>query len=344
MLYRICEKASSNSIFDSWYKIIINTKQVALSTNELDTDNPWIQHLHKIGIAIYTEQEWLDNLVTNYNMVLEEPTAAYMLDIPKSVCDKLLQDYGVLCFPVDSNVPAPIFINRGWHIDTSDPDKEKSWNALLSDLSIPSNSIIIVDRYLFSSGVGETIEDSFFNLHQILELLLPQTINNGILDVSLFFDFSSINFKKDKKPDATDIDMAYLAKRVNKIKKDIKRTYPFSITLVSVSSNCLNYDKTHNRRIISNYYIVRAEHKIKAYNSRNKALCDQDLSFAYIFSDGLNDKSTIPEKSKDNTLKALKATLESAQKVENNNLAPEVEIYKNGQKIPISKYFNVLLK
>ena len=340
MLYRICENASSNDALDCWYKIIVNTKQVALSTNELDITNTWIQQLHKMGITIYAEKEWLDKMFSSNDIIIEEPTAAYMLDIPQSACDKLKHDFGVLCYSTDKTISIPIFTGRGWHIDTSDTDKEKSWKALLSDLSIPSNAIIIVDRYLFSSSAGETIEDSFFNLKQILELLLPQSINNGIFDVSLFFDFSSINFNKDKKPDGTTIDMAYLAKRVNKIKKDINRAYPFSLSLISVSSNCLNYDKTHNRRIISNYYIVRAEHKIKAYNERRGPLCNQDLSFSYIFSDGLYDRSTIPEKSKDSTLNALKETLESAQKAKN----PEVIIYRNGQKIDISDYTNILLK
>ncbi len=336
MLYRICQEASSEPIYDLWYRIILSTKQVAIDKQQVNTQNEWIQVLHKIGVKIFTEQEWLERVFQDNDLVIEEPTASFLLDLSQEHINNLRDKYGMACYATNSLDKPPFFSNRGWHINTSDPDQEKSWNALLSGLSIPSNSIIILDRYFFSSNAGESIEDSFTNLRQILELLLPPTSKNGLLDVSIIFDFGTI---KDKKLDGGDLDMAYLAKRINKIKKDINRPYAYNISLISINANCLNYEKTHNRKIFSNYYIIRAEHKLKAYNERRGALCDQELTFSYIFSDGLYDRSTIPEKTKDQTIKTLQEIIKSELKA----IEPQMEIYRNGKRIPISDYTNILL-
>ena len=340
MLYRICENASSDCVLDLWYKIILFTKQVAVRKEQIDTTNPWIQVLHRMDVKIYAEEEWLEEVSANNQLVLEEPTASFLLDLPSDISLNLQNNYGIACYTTGATPDMPFFANRGWHIDTADSEKEKSWEALLGDLAIPSNSIVIVDRYLFSSNSGETIEDSFTNLIQILNRLLPQSMASGVLDVSIVFDFDTINFKKDKKPDGTEIDMPYLAKRINKLKKEINRPYAYNISLLSINASCLNYDKTHNRKIFSNYYIIRAEHKLKAYNEKKRTLCDQELTFSYIFSDGLNDRSSVPEKSKGQTIKALKELIDSEAKA----IKPSMMIYRNGQNIPISEYSNVLLK
>lgn len=340
MLYRICENANSDYVLDLWYRIILSTKQVAIRKEQVDTTNPWIQVLHRMDVDIYAEQEWIEKVSANNQLVLDEPTASFLLDLPSDLCQNLQKNYGIACYTTDATPVVPFFANRGWHIDTADSDKEKSWEALLGNLTVPSNSMVIVDRYLFSSNPGETIEDSFTNLVQILSRLLPHSMASGVLDVSIVFDFDAINFRKDKKPDGTEIDLPYLAKRINKLKKEINRSYAYNISLLSINANCLNYDKTHNRKIFSNYYIIRAEHKIKAYNERKRALCDQELTFSYIFSDGLNDRSSIPEKSKDNTIKTLKEILQSESKA----VKPSLLIYRNGQNISISEYANVLLQ
>lgn len=339
MLYRICENANSDYALNIWYKIILSTKQVAIETKQINQENAWIKILHRMGVKIYAELEWLENVYSNNQLVLEEPTATYLLDIPADIALSLKNYYGIICIPIKSFNSLPLYTERGWHINTSDSEKDKSWKALIGDLSIPSNAIIIIDRYLFSSNTGETIEDSFTNLSQILECLLPQSSAHGVIDVSIIFDFDTINFKKDRKPDGNEIDMSYLAKRTNKLKKEINRSYAFNISLLSINSNCLNYDKTHNRKILSNYYIIRADYKIKAYNARRKSLCDQELTFSYIFSDGLNDRSSIPEKTKDNTIEAIREIIDSEAKA----VKPSMLIYRNGISIPISEFSNVLL-
>ena len=340
MLYRICEKANSDCVCDIWYKIILSTKQVAIDREDINTDNQWIQILHRMGVNIYAEHEWIKSISNDNSRVLEEPTATFLLDFPAELSNVFQVKYGILCYSTAMNTQPPFFTKRGWHIDTSDIDKPKSWEALLSDLSIPSNSIVIVDRYLFSSNPGETIKDSFTNIIQILDKMLPQTLADGTLDVSIIFDFDTINFKKDRKKDGNNIDMSYLANQVNKLKKDINRPYAYSISLISINSNCLNYDITHNRKIFSNYYLIGAEHKIKAYNS-HKETCTQVLSFSYIFSEGLNnnDRSTIPEKTKDNTINRIKEIIKS----ELNAKEPSMQIYRNGREIRIKEYSNVLL-
>lgn len=340
MLYHICQEANSNSVCKTWYQIITKTKQVAIDKDEYDVTNEWVQQLHRMGVKIYSEKEWLDRVREDNRSILEEPTAAYILDIPESEAQFLNKEYGVWCQSILKDLESPIFIEPDWYIETSDETKEKNWNALLSGLSVPTNTIILLDRYLFSSESGENIEDSFTNIKQILNLLLPKKVAGNILDVSIIFDFEKINFKKDKKPDGTDITMAYLAKRINKLKGEIKREYPYNISLISISRNCPEYDKTHNRRILSNYYLVTADHKLKAYRE-NKALCEQNLTFLYIFSKGLvNPRSSMPEVTRHNTIGYIKKILEAEKKAKKS----EVIIYRNGKEISISEYSNTLLQ
>ena len=101
--------------------------------------------------------------------------------------------------------------------------------------------------------------------------------------------------------------MSELATKVNKIKKSILEKTPFTLELISIDSNCYKYEDTHDRFIVSNYFVINATHKIKAFNARNQSLCGQKLFFDYLYSNGIEegDISSTPEVSQDRVLKAI---------------------------------------
>ena len=96
MLYRICENASSDCVLDLWYKIILSTKQVAVQKEQIDTTNPWIQVLHRMDVKIYAEEEWLEEVFANNQLALEEPTASFLLDLPRDISQNLQNNYFLL--------------------------------------------------------------------------------------------------------------------------------------------------------------------------------------------------------------------------------------------------------
>lgn len=148
---------------------------------------------------------------------------------------------------------------------------------------------------LFSSEVGESIDDSLFNLEQILDNLLPVRCADNIMQVTLIFDFSTFKHERDKKGDGSNYTFKSLAERVNKVKRNV-RTYVYTLELLSINSDCYRYEDTHDRRIIANLNITEALHKLKAFTSDKRSLCGQNITFKRLFEEGLEygDKSTLP--------------------------------------------------
>lgn len=219
---------------------------------------------------------------------------AYILDYSEQEATEISRKYGVIFLPTQ-NTPEPAIAETGWTLDTSDDSKEQSWDFFLSGIKTKYNSLVIIDRYFFSSEYGESLEDSKFNLRSILNILLPKEQMHKFT-VSIIFDIT----KADKE-------MQELATEVNKIKKTLVGHTSFDMELISIDSNCYNYDKTHDRFIVSNYFVIDAAHKIKAFRTDKTVLTEQNIHFKYLYSEGIreNDKSSKPEVSQDRILKAV---------------------------------------
>ena len=302
-LNRICAEKDN-----SWHKIIRKVKEVVISSavgETWDAGNVMLQNLHKAGVKIIVDNEFIDQIVTtNPEVVLEDPCAAFLLDIDKAMADNIQQKYGVICQP--QNDDTNILVQKGWSINTEDPSKEKSWKFFFAGHNCPLNSVVIIDRYFFSSEVGESIEDSLFNLEQILDNLLPAHCADNIMQITLIFDFKTFKHERDKRADGTNYTFKSLAERVNRIKRSV-RTYAYTLELLSINSDCYNYDKTHNRHIIANFNITDAPHKLKAFTHDKQSLCIQDITFRRLFENGLDpeDKSTVPAFVQNNILESI---------------------------------------
>lgn len=289
-----------------WYDIIRNQPAIYICNDsdneEWDISNTTLLALHKSGTSIEVDNKLLAEIKEDHSNVLELVNPAYILNFSEKEAKEIEEKYGVI-FLSTHNTPSPIVAKRGWDIDTTDKNKPKAWDFFLKGNKVKFNSLVIVDRYFFSSEQGETFEDSMYNLRAILNALLP-TNNMYKFTVSIFFDETK-----------SDLEMRNLVTRVNKIKKSILGRTPFTLELISIDSDCFKYEETHDRFIISNYFVINATHKIKAFNSKNQALCGQKLFFDYIFSKGIeeNDISSKPEVSQDRVLKALRESIDTSK-------------------------------
>lgn len=283
---------------DEWYDIIKNQKTIIICNDsdeeEWDVSDTILMNLHRAGTTIEVDNTLVAEIKEDNSKVLDLINPAYILDFKEDEAKKIENKYGVLFYST-KNAPKPILVKRGWSIDTSDNSKPNTWDYFLKGNQVKLNSFLIVDRYFFSSEAGETIDDSLFNLRSILNVLLPST-NMYKFTVSIIFDESR-----------SDLSMSELATKVNKIKKSILGKTPFTLELISIDSNCYKYEDTHDRFIVSNYFVINATHKIKAFNARNQSLCGQKLFFDYLYSNGIEegDISSTPEVSQDRVLKAI---------------------------------------
>lgn len=315
-LIRLCSNKEN-----SWLKIINKTGEVVISPNAgkeyWDMNNPLLQALHRGGINIITSPEDKDFIhkivTTDSSVVMEDPCAAYLLEIDPSKAKEIQTKYGVICQSI--NDENNVLVKKGWRVDTSDPTTKKTWDYFFSGHNCPLNSLIIVDRYFFSSEQGETINDSLHNLKQILNALLPLKSPDNVIQVIIIFDFSTFRHNRDKKEDGSDYTFKSLAEKINKLKRAM-RDYAYSLELLSVNSNCYNYSDTHNRRIIANYSLTIALHKLKAFNQKGESLCSQDITFRRLFEAGIEegDKSTTPFFTQKNIIDQL---IESVRKSKN---------------------------
>lgn len=290
-----------------WYDIIRNQKKIVVcndsDNDEWDISNEVLLNLHKAKIDIEVDNDLVKKIKEDNRNVLELINPAYILDLKDQETKAIEEKYGVIFLPAQ-NTPKPILCKRGWEIHTKDK-KPHNWEFFLKGNKINFHSLVIIDRYFFSSekGKGETFEDSLFNLRAILSALLPiKTVHR--FTVSIIFDEAQSDYM-----------MKELATRVNKVKKKIIGRTPFTLELISIDHNCYKYDETHDRYIISNYFIINALHKIKAFNKNNEPLCGQKLSFDYLYSKGIeeDDISSTPEASQDIVLKEVRDSIHTSK-------------------------------
>lgn len=283
---------------DEWYDIIRNQRTIFVcndsANEEWDVTNSILMNLHRGGTSIEVDNTFVEEIKEDNSKVRDIINPAYILDFNEQEAKAIEDKYGVI-FLSTQNTPKPILSKRGWDIDTTDDSKPKTWDFFLKGNHVKFNSLLIVDRYFFSSQSGESIEDSLFNLRSILNALLPTGYMHKFT-VSIIFDETK-----------SDLSMAELATKVNKIKKTIMGKTPFILELISIDNNCYKYEETHDRFIISNYFVISATHKIKAFNTERKSLCSQKIVFDYLYSKGIEegDISSIPEVSQDRVLKAV---------------------------------------
>jgi hypothetical protein len=320
----------------SWNAIIRNTKDFVVKINKdfrQNSDDPLFL-LSQAGAHIKDGGEYIDGINLHSNTVLDYPNSIFLLDIETRLANKIQSDFGVQCYGCkDDTIPEPSVCKKGWSITTLNI-RRRNWRNLLSKHETGSNAIIIIDRYLFSSESGESIQDSYDNLEDILSSVIPQKLDPSIdYHVLIIFDFEAVKHRDAER-------ISEISSKLNKIKKKLDRPFHVVIELFSMSSSSYKYDETHDRKVITNYYSVSATHKVKAFRAE-LPLCRQDIYLKYIFSEGLeNDLSDIPLESQTADLCFIQEAISFAE----NNWGNTYLYARNGQEMEHPTFVNRLIK
>lgn len=233
--------------------------------------------------------------------VLKNPSALYILDIPAANALAIQRMYGVMCLSSSAPDISPLIDVNDEHTTEKKVALGRGWDSVLDSVEhLPSNALILNDRYLFKT-TNPVFGNGFDNIRSILTELLPRELNTKY-HVAVIFDRDEIdplyNFKS-------------ISKRINDIALEFKMPYEIVTEVLGLSEGKDIYYKFHNRRIVSNYFVVKMDYTLAAFN-KTEGTSEQTIIPQVLFTeDSLNKSSSAPLKSMQQITKALKSFSDS---------------------------------
>lgn len=328
----------SDNKYDAWYDFITKLRPTMNVLLNEDTDyeyndfNPVYMFLNTYDID--AELEFLDEVGENAYLslvisltpdVINDPHAIFLLDIDESQAKEISEKYGVICHSFKASpLSNPIF-QDGIEKNVEKKEEKRGWHELLPvDAVSPSNSIIFVDRYLFSKDSdGITGQDGVNNAYEVLNRILP--VKLGVEYHILFvFDASTLSVHSGDTFES-------ISTQLNNLVKRLARPYNIVMESVSIDNNDMNYDETHNRRILSNYFIVRVDRSLKAFRQTH-SLYSQSMFLDWGASKGIihSKRSDAPAKALVKYIKEVKIAIGQLKKS-----VGQVLFAKNGEVLSI---------
>ena len=241
-------------------------------------------------------QEDMGKLKAHPENVLKNPSSLYILDIPAAEALAIQRTYGVMCFSSAAPDISPLIDINDEHTTDKNEPLGRGWDTVLDSVEfLPSNALILTDRYLFKT-TNAKYGNGFDNVRSILTELLPRKLNTTY-HITIVFDKDSIdplyNFQT-------------IAKRLNDIKEEFKRPYPITMEVLGITGKKDTYHNLHNRRIVSNYFVVKMDYRLAAFN-KAVGTVDQTITPQVLFTeDSLNHHSTAPLKSMEQIVSTLR--------------------------------------
>lgn len=319
------KKGSGNEKFKPWYDLITELKpKLKFFLNENSDyknslDNEIYRYIHAKDIDSYARKDngYLEDILAMKAGVEMSSSALFILDVDTETARKISSTYGVICHSFNE-LPetCPIF-QEGINKYVKKGDKDKKWNNLLLPKYVySSNSLIFMDRYLFvleDDDTSHVHKDGIKNVCEVLKIVLPKSLRKDAYHILFIFD-QEVKPKYGKR-----IDSVYkvnrkkfedISKDLKKIKDELEKEKNYKIVieviaLDSISKPCRDlHGKTHNRMILSDYFIIKADHSLTPFRG-SLSLYTQSLSFDWALSRGV-----IRDKDSDAGAKIIDSTTE----------------------------------
>lgn len=281
----------SDNKYNVWYSFITklrpNLNILLNKDTDYDTNNYNPVYMFQKDYDIEVEPEYIDevgedsyiSLVTSLSFEkIDDYCAIFLLDIDKTKAEEISEKYGVICHSINDPNINPIF-QDGIEKNVERKECKRGWDELLRPSMVyPSNSLVFVDRYLFLNDSDNiTYQDGIDNVYEILDKILPPKLG---VDYHVLFVFDASELSR------SGVTFNTISNLLNKLKKKLSRPYNIIIETVSIDHNNGQYGETHNRRILSNYFIIRADRSLKAFRDTH-SLYSQTLFLDWIASKGI---------------------------------------------------------
>lgn len=276
-----------------WLDMIIKLKHVFVNEDEIfsddvDPEDDPFYTLDGMQVDIDSSQkEYINDIPKNPNLVLKQPSGIFLLNIPIEKANQIQKDYGVICQSTDKLDYTPLS-QPYFPTELIDGETERSWNSIVARYKdLPSNSVLIIDAHLFAEDkfdeakecYDERKRDGLNNLFEIVDCLLPKSFEDsyhiGVL-------ISDTDIAKTLRRTRSNLTNNRIASAINKLKKNLNRDYPINVEVIFIDSRDDGHKLIHNRRIISNYFIITAEYKLAALRN-GRSLCGQTIAAYPLF-------------------------------------------------------------
>jgi len=286
------------------------------------------------NVSFLTGKELFEQVKNNnYSSLTKIPDGIFVLNVDQPTAEKIKKQFGVICMS-EEHIDFSILTRR--HVefcereikdnavdyDLSPKPKHVTANDLIpDDMILPCNSVVVIDKYLFDDDKEGTC------IAGLLARLLPRTLNAQCpCHLLIIYDNS--------KAGATE-EMHKLAfKNISEIMYPVlKKINGLDITVEFLAGDFAPpkmFEDLHNRKIVTNYTLISAEHGFGMYDGHNRMKWDQEFSVEALYSDGLSNSSVTPDKKRQIILKKVGTIVKYAQeKFDKGNKRPQFRYGKN---------------
>ena len=323
--------------FDAFNKIYnsnsvefqIMTKQktvyLDLSDNELDSymlpdegslgdeTNPLFDFQQSYANVSYKSGKQLFEDVKNdlYDKLYTIPDGIFILDVNEKKAKDLSKQYGVICISSNNidlsfltsqnSVYCEREIKKDYDGEAFNPKHFELTTIIPGRVLHPSNTIIVIDKYLFKDDPDGN------SITKLLSFLLKKELKRGICQVLIIFQNASLQKEDDRKK--------YFKNIVEKMYDTISDIHKLDIELEFFAGDYdpSFWDDMHNRKIITNYSILSAEHGLGMYLNK-KMRWDQKITVESLYSQGLTTCKQTTEDQIGIILKKIRFMIENAKK------------------------------
>ena len=235
-----------------------------------------------------SKKEFITSIPTSPEMVLQEPCGIFLLDIPEQRASEIQSKYGVIC----QSPPAfnhNVLTQKGTSAELVEGMKDKTWSDIFKKFKdTPTNSALIIDAHLFENDQYDERQGCYDkdrsyainNLKDIIDQILPDTFADiyhiGILLINT-------DEAKAKRRSRTSLTNARIASAINKLKKKISRPYEINIEVIFFSTDDDGHKLIHNRRILTNTYVLDTPYKLAAFESNGISRASQTITVKPLF-------------------------------------------------------------
>lgn len=254
---------------EAWYRMLKDRNHVRIpGKNPIklsgyvkdQPDDEW-EILDRDGVNIHEDECFVRDAMFKPDMRLTHPCDVFVYD-GYGTSGKPQDEYGTFVLDGSTNDPkSHLYLTRQWKSLITKGEK-CCWKSVLDKFhkgkTPPSNALIIIDRYLFSYNPESQTDykNGIRNVFGLLNELLPQTFS-GEYHVLIVFDDTAIS---------NGATINQISRGLQKIKMQLNRNFIPTIELLTVNKNVdvRMFSETHDRKIISNYYMITCTHGFSA--------------------------------------------------------------------------------
>ena len=189
-MYNICLEQDDS---DTWYKILckqqcININHAVDDEEFYNEDNPLLLFSQMNGVEFNDASSYINDVINDNTKVLEQPCGAFILNIDSAKASEIQKRFGVICQSTEEKNAKPLTIGD-ITITTTTPG---TWAKRMPlGKVLPSNTLILIDRYLFGSENDETLQDSYDNILDMMNAFMPETFDSEY-HICIIFDTDHI--------------------------------------------------------------------------------------------------------------------------------------------------------